>query len=171
RLAVKPRLQRFREQRVSPLGGILRDEFSFILIFLLTFVPPFLPIGTALRSLSSETRAVRFLEAAWQVQGAALGLSLAVVLFVFQSAYGSRLGGRLREFAVDPHDGRGSLCHSASSRRCQHPEAPDRQAALITPVSMTSTLTLQNRCGRVTHGSVGSTPAPLRSKRETRSRS
>src|SRR5205814_640162 len=49
---------------VSPLAGILRDEFSFILIFLLTFVPPFLPIGTALRSLSSETRAVRFLEAA-----------------------------------------------------------------------------------------------------------
>src|ERR671935_2284280 len=28
---------------------------------------------------------------------------------------------------------------------------------------------LQNRCGRATHGSVGSTPAPLRSRREGRS--
>jgi hypothetical protein len=42
-----------------------------------------------------------FLQALWQVEGAALGLSLAVVLFAFQAVYGQRRAATLGEFAEE----------------------------------------------------------------------
>jgi hypothetical protein len=101
RLVTESRYARLRRERLAPLASLARDEFSFLWLFPLAFGIPFIPWNVHFRPFADTSRAVNFLQTLWQVQGAALGLSLAVVLFVFQAVYGVRLGGSLREFAEE----------------------------------------------------------------------
>jgi hypothetical protein len=57
------------------------------------------PSGVVAPALRSETDAERFLETVWQVQAAAVGLTIAVVVFAFQALSSSRWSVGLREFA------------------------------------------------------------------------
>jgi hypothetical protein len=100
RLATEPRSLRVRQQARSLASEVGRDEFSFIWLALLAFSLLFQPWVPGF-SVFSKRDPTDFLEVLWQVQGAALALSLAVVLFVFQSVYGNRLGGSLRDFAEE----------------------------------------------------------------------
>jgi hypothetical protein len=54
-----------------------------------------------LRTLNSVTDARQFLQTLWQVEAAALALSLAIVIFAFQAIYATRLRGSLRQFAEE----------------------------------------------------------------------
>jgi len=91
-------------QRVaSRILALVRDELSFIWLALLAFLVLNVSVpwdGFSALKLPGGNPS-DFIGVLWQVQGAALGLSLAVVLFVFQSVHGNRLGGSLREFAEE----------------------------------------------------------------------
>jgi hypothetical protein len=104
RLATEPRYLRFRQRAVSKAVALARDELSFLWLGAIAFLVPIQPWivirGFSLFSRADDTSS-NFIEVLWQVQGAALGLSLAVVLFVFQSVHGNRLGGSLRDFAEE----------------------------------------------------------------------
>jgi hypothetical protein len=104
RLATESRYLRARQHAVSQLGELFRDEFSFVWLTPIAFfglMQPWLWSGGFSVFEHHEQRAIDFIGILWQVQGAALGLSLAVVLFVFQSVHGNRLGGSLRDFAEE----------------------------------------------------------------------
>ncbi|HVU78845.1 MAG TPA: hypothetical protein VHC67_14800 [Gaiellaceae bacterium] len=104
RLATESRFLRTRQRGISVLVEFARDEFSFVWLAPLAFiglVQPWIWQGGFSVFGHAEETSVDFIGILWQVQGAALGLSLAVVLFVFQSVYGNRLGGSLRDFAEE----------------------------------------------------------------------
>jgi hypothetical protein len=103
KLATDPRFLRFQQRSVSALVEFGRDEFSFVWLGPTAFVvlvQPWVSSGFSIFS-HDEQPSIDFIGILWQVQGAALGLSLAVVLFVFQSVHGNRLGGSLRDFAEE----------------------------------------------------------------------
>ncbi len=105
RLATEPRYLRFRQRTGSKAVEFARDEFSFIWLGAIAFLVPIQPWitigGFSVFDHGARSTSSTFIEVLWQVQGAALGLSLAVVLFVFQSVHGNRLGGSLRDFAEE----------------------------------------------------------------------
>jgi hypothetical protein len=92
---------RVRQRAVSSAVELARDELSFIWLAVIAALMLFQPWVAGFNVFSGRSDPTAFLETLWQVQGAALGLSLAVVLFVFQSVYGNRLGGSLRDFAEE----------------------------------------------------------------------
>ena len=61
----------------------------------------YLPLRGGVAALESESDSRQFLEALWQVEAAALALSLAIVIFAFQAVYTVRLRGSLHQFAED----------------------------------------------------------------------
>jgi hypothetical protein len=68
------------------------------------FLPSELPLywwSPKLNLFSLEGDAERFITALWQVQGAVLALSIAVIVFAFQAVPSSRYGIKLYEFAED----------------------------------------------------------------------
>ena len=92
-----------RQRTVPKALELARGEFSFLglgAIAVFVLIQPWVSITLA-RFTGPSADASSFIEVLWQVQGAALGLSLAVVLFVFQSVHGSRLGGSLHDFAEE----------------------------------------------------------------------
>jgi hypothetical protein len=100
RLATEATSRGWQRRAVSGAVEVLRDQWSIVVLCVFAFVPLVIPVP-AFSYFAGSTDRLSFLETLWQVQGAALGLSLAVVLFVFQSVYGSRLGGSLRDFAEE----------------------------------------------------------------------
>jgi hypothetical protein len=83
------------------LVGVLRAESSFWWLFVLFFGFVWLPIRWGFRLFATGEKTPGFLQALWQVEGATLAISLAVVIFVFQAVYASRLNGSLRQFAEE----------------------------------------------------------------------
>jgi hypothetical protein len=68
------------------------------------FLPSEIPLywwSPKLNLFSLEGDAERFITALWQVQGAVLALSIAVIVFAFQAVPSSRYGIKLYEFAED----------------------------------------------------------------------
>jgi hypothetical protein len=59
----------------------------------------FIPANVGLRPLRRGDHAVGVLEALWQVEAAALALSLAVVIFIFQAVYSARPRPSIRDLA------------------------------------------------------------------------
>jgi hypothetical protein len=104
RLAIEPRYLRARQRGAAMAIELLRDELSFLwlapLAFLVLIQPWVFRGGFSVFGHGDQTSS-NFLGILWQVQGAALGLSLAVVLFAFQSVHGNRHGVPLREFAEE----------------------------------------------------------------------
>ncbi len=104
RLATEPRYLRARQRGAAIAIELLRDELSFLwlapLAFLVLFQPWVYRGGFSVFGHDERTSS-NFLGILWQVQGAALGLSLAVVLFAFQSVHGNRHGVPLRAFAEE----------------------------------------------------------------------
>jgi hypothetical protein len=99
-----------RRRDARPLTVALRERLGRLLlqlrgapaVFWLAAVAVgvlWLPWAPALDALSNSPTS--FLQALWQVEGAALGLSLAVVLFAFQAVYGQRRAATLGEFAEE----------------------------------------------------------------------
>ncbi len=75
-------------------------DLSFAWIVPLSVAIAFLPIQTGFPVFGSADNARQFLSTMWQVEAATFGLSIAVVLFVFQAIYASAgLRGSLRSFA------------------------------------------------------------------------
>jgi len=101
RLATEPRYLRVRKDISSRVVGLFRDEMSIVPLAVIAIPVLFLPWFVGFSVLGKRSDPSVFLESLWQVQATALGLSLAVVLFVFQSVYGNRLGGSLRDFAEE----------------------------------------------------------------------
>lgn len=104
RLATEPRHLRARQRASSAMVELARDELSFLWlgsVALIVLVQPWLSLPGFSVFGHHDERSSNFIGTLWQVQGAALGLSLAVVLFVFQSVHGNRLGGSLRDFAEE----------------------------------------------------------------------
>lgn len=105
RFAVHSPWKRRRRESLRVLSSLVRDEFSFTWLFLLAFGIPFLPIPWSLGRFADPTahpaKSESFLQALWQVEGVTLAMAIAVVVFVFQAVYASRLGGSLRQFAED----------------------------------------------------------------------
>lgn len=102
---VSGRWKRRQQGTLRMLSALIRDEFSFAWLFVLAFGIPFIPIEWSLghfaHAASDPSKSESFLQALWQVQGATLAIALAVVIFVFQAVYASRLGGSLRQFAEE----------------------------------------------------------------------
>jgi hypothetical protein len=95
---------RVRQRATSTAIELARDELSFLWLAPVAFVAlaePWVPLGRLSMFGHDDQMSSNFIGILWQVQGAALGLSLAVVLFVFQSVHGNRLGGSLRDFAEE----------------------------------------------------------------------
>lgn len=105
RLATERRYLRFRQRTMSKAVELARDELSFFWLGVIAFFIPIQPWvtigGFGVLTHDAAGTSSSFIGVLWQVQGAALGLSLAVVLFVFQSVHGNRLGGSLRDFAEE----------------------------------------------------------------------
>ena len=104
RLATEPRYLRLQRRATSKALELARDELSFLwlgAIAFLVLIQPWISISGFGLFSNAAAAPSNFIEVLWQVQGAALGLSLAVVLFVFQSVHGNRLGGSLRDFAEE----------------------------------------------------------------------
>lgn len=100
RLRTQSRFERVRAGFISRATALVRDELSILWIALLAGLCLFQPWYDGFQVLSTSDESSALIGAMWQVQGAALGLSLAVVLFVFQSVF-NRLGGSLRDFAEE----------------------------------------------------------------------
>ncbi len=104
RLATEPRALRAKQRAISIALGFARHELSFLWLGVVAFLglaQPWVPISGFSVFAHHDQRSANIIGTLWQVQGAALGLSLAVVLFVFQSVHGNRLGGSLRDFAEE----------------------------------------------------------------------
>jgi hypothetical protein len=104
RLATEPRYLRARQRGAAMAIELLRDELSFLWLAPLAFlllIQPWVYRGGFSVFGHDERTSSNFLGILWQVQGAALGLSLAVVLFAFQSVHGNRHGVPLRDFAEE----------------------------------------------------------------------
>ncbi|MHB8059971.1 MAG: DUF2254 domain-containing protein [Gaiellaceae bacterium] len=104
RLATEPRYLRFRQRTARKTVELARDELSFVWLAAFAFgvlTQPWIPFHGFSVFNHTDAASSNFIGILWQVQGAALGLSLAVVLFVFQSVHGNRLGGSLRDFAEE----------------------------------------------------------------------
>jgi hypothetical protein len=111
RLATEPRYLRARQRGAAKAIELLRDELSFLWLAPLAFlvlIQPWVYRGGFSVFAHDERTSSNFLGILWQVQGAALGLSLAVVLFAFQSVHGNRHGVPLRDFAERPGCSRSS---------------------------------------------------------------
>lgn len=100
-LAVVPRWRRRRRNAWEWVKRRALAESSCWWLFVFGFGMQWLPIPWGLRQLTKNSSAVSFLEALWQVEGATLAIALAVVIFVFQAVYASRLSGSLRQFAEE----------------------------------------------------------------------
>jgi hypothetical protein len=79
---------------------LLLGEVGSVWIVPLAAGAAYAPIP-GLRTLSSASDAGQFLQVLWQVEAAALALSLAIVIFAFQAVYATRLRGSLRQFAEE----------------------------------------------------------------------
>jgi hypothetical protein len=87
---------------------LTRPSPSFVALFLIgiagLFLPTEIPLywwSPKLNLFSFEEDAEGFITALWQVQGAVLALSIAVIIFAFQTVPSSRYGIKLYEFAED----------------------------------------------------------------------
>lgn len=82
-----------------------QGNVSFLLVLLAIALMGLIlpPSGWGFAPLADLDDAAEFLRTLWQVEAAALALSVAVILFLFQSVASSRPGGDLREFATDSH--------------------------------------------------------------------
>jgi hypothetical protein len=100
KLALAPRSQRLLHQSSATLRLLFLGEIaSLFTLGALSLGVAFLPWGVSLRPLRDEETARTYLQVLWQVEAAMLALSLAVIIFVFQAVYASRLRGSLRSFA------------------------------------------------------------------------
>jgi hypothetical protein len=68
-------------------------------VIAVALLPVMLPARGLIRALKNDTAATSFLTTLWQVHGAAVGLTVAVVLFVFQ-VFTARSRGSVHEFAA-----------------------------------------------------------------------
>lgn len=100
-LAVIPRWRRRQRDAREWLTHHAKAESSWWWLLLLAFAVLWLPVPWGFRRFEDPSRAESFLQALWQVQGATLAIALAVVIFVFQAVYASRLSGSLRQFAEE----------------------------------------------------------------------
>jgi hypothetical protein len=100
-LAVTPRWRRRQRDAGEWLTHRMRAESSWWWLLLLASGVLWLPVPWGFRRFEDPSRAESFLQALWQVQGATLAIALAVVIFVFQAVYASRLSGSLRQFAEE----------------------------------------------------------------------
>jgi hypothetical protein len=81
------------------LGFLVRDRRGALSLIVPALGLAYLPWSVSFRPLRNPAKAHDLLQVLWQVQAAALALSLAVVIFIFEAVYGRRLRPELRSLA------------------------------------------------------------------------
>lgn len=81
------------------LRFLVRDRRGALSLIVPVLGFAYLPLDVSFRPLRDPAKAQDLLQVLWQVEAAALALSLAVVIFIFEAVYGRRLRPELRSLA------------------------------------------------------------------------